>query len=408
MRLKFLYSFIGFFIFGMIAFSCSKGGDTPVPTPEPVVVPVLSTLDMSQPISTASTTMQFYINLSQSTTKLVSVDYSLVDGTAMSPADYTASSGTLTIPAGKVQATIDVQIKGDPTNLRRNNVQFTLQLSKPVGCTIATTSAKGTILTEDGTYLPTDNTGYITPTSYPGYSLTWSDEFSGSNLDLNSWNQEIGNGSGGWGNNELEYYTNSLKNTFLSGGNLIIEARKEATGGFNYSSGRMTTQSKKTFKFGRIDIRAKLPVSKGMWPALWMLGSNITSAGWPACGEMDIMELVGANPLSSPGWAKSTMHWKSASGAHLSSGADFNLSSGNFSQQFHVFSMIWSQDLIKCLVDDKLFLTVNAADVGAVYPFNASQFFIFNVAVGGDWPGSPDASTTFPQRMFVDYVRVFQ
>ncbi len=363
---------------------------------------------MSQPITSANATMQFYINLSQSTTKQVSVDYSLVDGTAVSPADYIAASGTLTIPAGKTQATIDVQIKGDPANLRRNNIQFVLQLSKPVSCTIATPSATGTIITEDGTYLPTDNTGYSTPTSYPGYSLVWSDEFTGNSLDLKAWNQEIGNGSGGWGNNELEYYTNSLKNCFLSNGNLIIEARKEATGGFNYSSSRLTTQNKKNFKFGRIDIRAKLPVSKGMWPALWMLGTNITTAGWPACGEMDIMELVGANPLSSPGWVKATMHWKSAAGTHLSSGADYNLSSGNFSQQFHVFSMIWTQDLIKCLVDDKLFLTVNAADAGATYPFNASQFFIFNVAVGGDWPGSPDASTQFPQRMFVDYVRVFQ
>jgi beta-glucanase (GH16 family) len=186
---------------------------------------------------------------------------------------------------------------------------------------------------------------------------------------------------------------------------LIIEARKEPMGGFNYSSSRMTTQNKKTFKFGRIDIRAKLPVSKGMWPALWMLGSNITSVSWPACGEMDIMELVG----SSPGRVRSTMHWKSVAGAHLSKGNDYNLSSGDFSQQFHVFSMVWTQDLIKSYVDDVLYLTVSSTDVGAPnYPFNANQFFIFNVAVGGDWPGPPDAGTPFPQRMFVDYVRVFQ
>ncbi|MCX6222860.1 MAG: family 16 glycosylhydrolase [Bacteroidia bacterium] len=401
-----IFSIISAGVLCIIFISCSKKSDTtPVPDPGQTVLPEVSVLNVSQPITTNSTTLQFYINLNKSSTSVVSVDYSLVDGTAVSPKDYVSASGTLTIPAGKVQATVDVQVKGDPTNLRRANVQFALQLSKPVQCTLATTTAYATILTEDGTYLPTDNTGYSTPMTYSGYTLTWSDEFSGSTLDLNTWEQEIGNGSGGWGNNELEYYTNSPKNCFLSNGNLIIEARKEAIGGFNYSSTRMKTQDKKTFKFGRIDIRVKLPVGKGIWPALWMLGSNITSVGWPACGEMDIMELIGTYPSR----VYSTMHWKSASGAHASKGLNYNLTSGDFSQQFHVFSMVWTQDLIKNYVDDVLFLTVSSADVGASnYPFNANQFFIFNVAVGGDWPGPPDASTPFPQRMFVDYVRVFQ
>jgi beta-glucanase (GH16 family) len=266
-------------------------------------------------------------------------------------------------------------------------------------------AAKGTIITEDGTNLTTDKTGYNTPLSYPGYTLVWNDEFSGTTLNMNNWNQEVGNGSNGWGNNELEYYTNSTKNIFVSNGNLIIEARKESISGFNYSSGRMTTQNKKSFTFGRIDIRAKLPVGKGLWPALWALGNNISGVGWPACGEIDIMELIGTYP----GRTYGTMHWKTATGDHASKGDQYNLSSGNFSQQFHVFSIIWSQDTIKWLVDDQLFLTTTKADVAeANYPFNALQFFIFNVAVGGNWPGSPDANTAFPQRMFVDYVRVFQ
>jgi beta-glucanase (GH16 family) len=371
----------------------------------PAVKPVVSILEVSQPITAANTTMQFYVNLDRSTTNPVSVNYALVDGTATSGKDYVAASGTLTIPAGQVQATIDVQVKGDPTNLRRPNIQFSVQLSNAVACTIGTGVANGTILTEDGTYLPTDNTGYSTPVSYPGYSLVWSDDFSGTALDLNAWNQEIGNGTGGWGNHELEYYTNSLKNVFLSDGKLIIEARKENISGFNYSSARLTTQNKKNFKFGRIDIRAKLPVSKGMWPALWMLGANINSVGWPACGEIDIMELIGSYPSR----VHSTMHWKSATGAHLSKGSSYNSTSGDYSQQFHVFSMVWEKDIIKCFVDDNLFLTVTIADLGtANYPFNAEHFFIFNVAVGGDWPGPPDATTLFPQRMFVDYVRVFQ
>jgi beta-glucanase (GH16 family) len=388
----------------LVLTGCSKGGDDPGLEPEPVPVPAVSVNSMSQPVTSASTTMPFYINLDKSTTKAVSVDYVLSDGTAVSPADYTSASGTVTIPAGQIQSTIQVQIKGDPTNLRRNNIQFNLTLKNPVGCTIATAGASGTIITEDGTYLPTDNTGYSTPSSYPGYTLVWSDEFSGTALNTGTWNQEIGNGTGGWGNNELEYYTNSPKNTFVSEGNLIIEARKEAIGGFNYSSGRMTTQGKKSFKYGRIDIRAKLPVSKGMWPALWMLGENINSVGWPACGEMDIMELVGTYPSR----VTSTMHWKSAAGVHVTKGDNYNLTPGDFSQQFHVFTMIWTADNIRCYVDDKLFVTIGATDIGTPNPFNASQFFIFNVAVGGNWPGPPDATTTFPQRMFVDYVRVFQ
>lgn len=393
------------FIFVMLSpyllLACGKNGDD-APAP---VVPVVKIEDASQARSTTGTVMRFRVSLNKTTTVPVSVNYTSSDGTALAPRDYTQVSGTLTIPANQAQAELQVEIKGDPTDTRQANLEFSVQLSNPRDCTIGVVSAKGTIITEDGTNLSTDNTGYTTPLSYPGYTLLWSDEFSGASLDAANWNQEIGNGSGGWGNNELEYYTNNPKNTFVSNGNLIIEARKETIGGFNYSSGRMTTQNKKTFTFGRIDIRAKLPVGKGIWPALWMLGSNISSVGWPACGEIDIMELIG----NYPGRVYGTMHWKPVSGTNTSKGGEYNLASGNFSQQFHVFSIIWSQDTIKWLVDDQHFLTTTKADVGAAaYPFNAPQFFIFNVAVGGNWPGSPDGTTVFPQRMFVDYVRVFQ
>ena len=204
---------------------------------------------------------------------------------------------------------------------------------------------------------------------------------------------------------ELEYYTNSTKNAFVSNGNLIIEARKESIGGFNYSSARLTTQNKKTFTYGRVDIRAKLPRGKGIWPALWMLGSNISSVGWPASGEIDIMEYLGHETNKSHG----TLHYGASPATHGSKGASYMLPSGNFYEQFHVFSMDWRQDQIKLYVDNNLFFTLNKADIGsAPYPFNAPFFFIFNVAVGGNWPGAPDATTTYPQRMIVDYVRVFQ
>lgn len=390
------------FIFCSALFSCKKKGDATAP---PAPIPVASVRDAEQNRTTAASVMWFYVSLNKATSNPVTVDYTLVDGTATSPRDYVAASGTLSIPANQTQATIEVQIKGDPTDLRQDNLEFTLQLSNPKACVLGVLSAKGTIVTENGINLSTDNAGYTTPQSYPGYTLAWSDEFTSPTLDLNVWNQETGNGTDGWGNHELEYYTNSTKNTFVSNGNLIIEARKESIGGMNYSSGRMTTANKKTFKFGRIDIRAKLPVGKGIWPALWMLGANISSVPWPGCGEIDIMELVGTYPSR----YYSTMHWKAANGTHASKGDIYNLSSGNFSQQFHVFSIVWAQDIIESYIDDQLVLTTTSADVGAPnYPFNAPEFFIFNVAVGGDFPGPPDPNSVFPQRMFVDYVRVFQ
>jgi len=376
-------------------YSCTKASD---PGPE------LSIQDVSQVRNTTESTMRFHITLNKPASNSASVDYALEDGTAISQRDFMPATGTVSITANQTEATIDVRLIGDPLNVRQPNLKFTINLINPKNCTIKTASAQGIILTEDGTYLSTDNAGYTTPVTYPGYSLVWSDEFSESSLDPGVWNQEVGNGSGGWGNNELEFYTSSPRNIFISNGNLIIEARKETVDRFNYTSGRMTTQEKKYFKFGRIDIRAKLPVGKGIWPALWMLGTNITSAGWPACGETDIMELIGTNPSTVYG----TLHW-SAGGSHASKGANYALTSGDYSKQFHVFSIVWVLNDITFYVDDQKYLEVSATDVGtANYPFNLNQFFIFNVAVGGNWPGSPDNDTEFPERMFVDYIRVFQ
>jgi beta-glucanase (GH16 family) len=377
-------------------FACTKGSDPG---------PGLNMADVVQARNTTETTMKFRLILTKPAGNDVSVDYTFSDGTAKSPGDYLSEKGTVVIPANQTQGVITVRLPGDPLNVRQANLQFTVNLSNPKFCTIVTPSATGFIVTEDGTYLTTDNKGYSTPLIYPGYTLVWSDEFSGNSLDLSAWNQETGTGSGGWGNNELETYTNSLKNTFVSNGNLIIEARRENIGTSSYSSGRMTTQNKKFFTFGRIDIRAKLPVGKGIWPALWMLGTNIPTAGWPACGEIDIMELIGKTPSTIYG----TLHWRNTDGSHNSKGANYALTTGDFSQQFHVYSIIWKQNNIQWFIDDQKYLEVSTSDFGtANYPFNADQFFIFNVAVGGNWPGSPDFSTGFPQRMFVDYVRVFQ
>ncbi|MCB9082282.1 MAG: family 16 glycosylhydrolase [Lewinellaceae bacterium] len=387
--------------------SCSNpDGDGKEDMPVVEVLPVLSVLDATTVRGKTASTLQFYVFIDKAWTKPVTVAYSLMDGTAVAPRDFVAKTGTATIPANQTSTNIEVTIQGDDIDMRQPNLEFSLVLTNPDQCTLANSTAKGSIVTENGTFLATDTTGYRTPLSYPGYTLAWSDEFSGSTLDPNTWTHEIGNGVGGWGNNELQYYTASTKNSFLSNGNLVIEARKEDAVGYKYTSARIITRAKKEFTFGRIDIRAKLPVIKGIWPALWMLGSNIQSEGWPACGEIDIMELIGTYTNRVHG----TVHWKPVSGSSTNKGQAIELPAGNFSQQFHVFSLVWEKDKLDFYMDDQLYFTFTKQDVGAAnYPFNNPFFFIFNVAVGGNWPGPPVENSAFPpQRMFVDYVRVFQ
>jgi beta-glucanase (GH16 family) len=382
-----------------IAISCKKE-DAVVKAPE-VVIPVLTCPGVSISRSGTNGVMHFIVNLNVKSTAEVSAKYTLIPGTALSPKDFTASTGTVIVTAGKTSGSFEVPVTGD--SLRQPDLQYSVQFSEPKNCTLGTTSSVGTIFTMDGTYLPTDSTGYTTPLFYPGYSLAWSDEFSGNTISQDNWNFE--SGGSGWGNHELEYYTGRVQNAFQSNGNLVIEARSESFGGNNYTSARMTTQNKKQFKFGRIDIRAKLPVTTGMWPALWMLGANISSVPWPACGETDIMELVGSDSRKVFG----TAHYNNSAGTHDSKGGNYAITGEDFSQKFHVFSIIWKQDSIQWLVDDHEYFTTTKALTGTTaYPFNAESFFILNVAVGGDWPGPPGGTTNLPQRMFVDYIRVFQ
>jgi beta-glucanase (GH16 family) len=260
-----------------------------------------------------------------------------------------------------------------------------------------------TIRLPSDSVLPT--TGYSTPLSYPGYTLVWNDEFNGSQLS-SDWTHEIGTGNNGWGNNELQYYTN--RNTEVRDGILRITARKEPTSGQQYSSSRIVTQGNQSFKYGRIDIRASLPFGQGLWPALWMLGDNFPTAGWPDCGEIDIMEMVGGPSRNNGGDNKvhGTLHWDN-NGSYASTGGSNQLSSGRFSDEFHVFTIIWTDQRITWYRDDIEYYHVNTT-AAAMSEFQEKYFFIFNVAVGGNWPGSPNSNTTFPQTMAVDYVRVFQ
>ena len=244
-------------------------------------------------------------------------------------------------------------------------------------------------------------TGYTTPMSYAGYDLVWNDEFEGTSLS-SDWTHEIGTGNGSWGNNELQYYR--PENTEVRDGYVIIQAKEESFMGQNYTSSRIITQGAQSFQYGRINIRAALPYGKGLWPALWMLGDNFNTVGWPACGEIDIMELVGG-----PGGdneVHGTVHWDNA-GTKADFGCSNRLSDGIFAEEFHVFTLIWDENSISWLRDDIQYCTIDITPAD-LSEFQNPFFFIFNVAVGGNWPGSPNASTQFPQQMVVDYVRVFQ
>ncbi len=255
-----------------------------------------------------------------------------------------------------------------------------------------------------GNKLP--ETGYDAPISYPGYALAWSDEFEGNVLNLDNWNYELGNidpyGNIGWGNSELQLY--KKENIAVKDGYLTIKARREANG--TYTSGRINTRDKQEFKYGRIDIRAALPNQKGMWPAIWMLGENHLESGWPNCGEIDIMEAFIAGPETA-NQIKSNAFWGTTFPAANAPSPFYRLQSGDFSDEWHVFSLEWDEDILKFFVDGKPHyqLVINE-ELGA--QFRNKFFFILNVAVGGNPVPSPDATTEFPQRMFVDYVRVYQ
>lgn len=395
MRFKLFVSILFFAAF----FACGKKSGDPAPAVQKKSL--LSITDVQQKRDKSQTVnFHFTVNVDNVSTKPITVDYTTIDGTATAK-DYTPKSGTMTIAANQYNITIDIPVRGD--SLLEADKTFYVQLSNPVNATISGTGkATGTIVCSDGTYIPIDDAGYNAPTSYAGLSLKWSDEFDGSGLDANSWNYETG--GGGWGNNELENYTNSNRNSYLTKGYLVLEARKEASGNNSYSSARLQTKGKREFKYGRMDIRAKLPKGKGIWPAIWMLGSNILTTPWPACGEIDIMELLGHEPNKMYG----TMHWGNVGGASTHIGDSYVLPAEDFSQKFHVFSILWDADKIEWYVDSVKFFTGNKTSVTGNYPFDNTFFFILNLAVGGAWPGNPDGTTVFPQRMVVDYVRVYQ
>ena len=230
-------------------------------------------------------------------------------------------------------------------------------------------------------------------------AAVWSDEFNINGIpDASKWKYDIGSGSdGGWGNAELQYYTSKSDNVIVQNGVLKITAKKETYSNRNYTSARIKTQGIYGFTYGRVEISAKLPSAAGTWPALWMLGSNITNTIWPACGEIDIMEQKGTELNKIYG----TVHYPGHSGG---GGVGSTLMIANASSQFHKYTLDWSAVSIKMYVDNVLFVTV--PNTGAL-PFNQDFFLIFNLAMGGTFGGTIDPSFT-SDTMEVDYVRVYK
>lgn len=264
-----------------------------------------------------------------------------------------------------------------------------------------TDNANGSMYFDD---LTLNQTGYTPP---PGtqWNIVWSDEFNGTSINSSNWTFETGNNYG-WGNQEREYYTGNTNNAYVDGnGFLHIVALQQSMGGFNFTSARMKTEGLySTPTYGRFQWRAALPAGFGMWPALWMMGTNDPAVGWPACGEIDVMENNGDNTA----FVQGSLHYGTTKEDATNETGIYDLPSGESTTNFHIYELDWSATSIQWLVDGKIYETQSS---GA--PFNAPFFFIMNLAVGGDYTGTTndsaiEASNTFPKEMVVDYVRVYE
>ena len=245
-------------------------------------------------------------------------------------------------------------------------------------------------------------------TQAQNWQLIWADEFDAAELDTSKWSFQYGTGAAeglrGWGNSELQYYTDRSENIFTQNGMLHIVAMQEAYEGMDYTSARIRSINQGDWRYGRIEVRAKLPTGRGLWPAIWMMPTDAVYGRWPASGEIDIMEMVGHEPDRVHG----TLHYGPP---HTYTGGSYTLGSGSFNDDFHTFALEWEHGEIRWYVDGELFLTQTdwfSKDQGFPAPFDQRFHMILNVAVGGNWPGSPDANTVFPQEMVIDYVRVYQ
>lgn len=239
-----------------------------------------------------------------------------------------------------------------------------------------------------------------------GWHLVWSDEFDGSANsppDLYKWTYDLG--AGGWGNRELETYTDDPSNAFQDGDSrLVVRAIKSESDG--YTSARLKTQNRFTVKYGKIEARIKIPHGQGMWPAFWMLGEDVVTAGWPKCGEIDIMEVIGKQPTLVHG----TVHGPGYSGAAGITAQYALPGEPQLTDDFHTYAVEWSSGGIRFLLDGTSYTEVTSTSLpkDGNWVFDHPFFLLLNVAVGGAWPGNPDQTTVLPQQMLIDWVRVSQ
>jgi len=359
---------------GLVSNSCKKeNGSSEMPEVVLNNAPAL----VGEDVINSSVSLPVF--LSGASDETVTLSYSTQDSTAEAGKNYTAvTSGTLTFSPGETSKTIIISILHDTVG--KQDVYFKVKLADPVNAVLDNSELTVRIINVDFA------------------SLVWSDEFSDANLNTTWWNYEQGNNNG-WGNNELEVYTNKTENVHLDSGYLHITALSPSAN--YYTSGRITTQGKKEFTYGRIVLRAKLPEGQGIWPALWMLGSNISTISWPGCGEIDIMEYLGHETNKVYG----TVHWND--NGHQYIGSNMTLLTGTFHTSFHIFTLVWTPNRFIWYVDNLQYFEKERLTISK-FPFDLPQFFIFNLAVGGNWPGPPDENTTFPQHMIVDYVQVYQ
>jgi beta-glucanase (GH16 family) len=287
---------------------------------------------------------------------------------------------------------------------------------------VASNLTVNAIATASGNTTSAVVTKAFTP-NIPSGTLVWSDEFSNStgvNAQPNPAVWTYDTGGGGWGNNELEVYcawntsaspcSAASPNVYVgTDGYLHIVAEQPSAG--VYTSARLKTEGLFSFQYGRIEFRAQVPEAQGFWPAAWLMGNNIDTVNWPACGEMDVLERV--NAVLTPDWNEGSIHGTGFTGSNL--GTQYGFPSGQTAAEWHTYGMIWSKGSVAYYVDDPTqpYVTYTTASLsglsGAVWPFDAGQsnFILLNLAIGGSWPGAPDASTPFPSQMLVDYVRIY-
>jgi beta-glucanase (GH16 family) len=281
-------------------------------------------------------------------------------------------------------------------------VRATLRLAV-VGCSFWTLAVCG-----DG---PTRAQSPAGPSASEGWTVRWSDEFEaadGTRPDAARWVHDLG--GGGWGNQELQTYTDRAENAVVRAGALVITARAERVTGVDgitrdYTSARLKTKDRFAQTYGRFEARIQVPRGQGMWPAFWMLGVDIDAAGWPACGEIDIMEHIGREPTTIHG----TLHGPGYSGSGALSTSTKSPNGALFADGYHLYAVEWEPREIRWYLDGVPFAAKGSSDLpaGARWVFDHEFFLLLNLAVGGRWPGSPDSSTRFPQEMKVDYVRVY-